>query len=141
MADPVEVQRYELALDHLPSIGPAPVIDPAVNGALCKHAEIAPLLAELADLRDFRDYAARIGSVAAVYLRARLAELEERTRRRDAATEPPPEGEWVLGLTFGYSRVYPAEQVVVRFVKGCWLNADGAERTVLKWWPLPQTEE
>lgn len=109
----IEVQRFEVYTQD--KSVPVLVTRTADGHWYCAH-DIAPLLAELATLR-------------------------ERTRRRDAATEPPPEGVWVLGKTFAYSRVYPAEHVVVRFVKGCWLNADGAERTVLSWWPLPQTEE
>ena len=116
MVADIDVQRYDL--EPIDSLGTAYTIgsEPSPTGEACMWDEIAPLLAELATLR-------------------------ERTRRRDAATEPPPEGEWVLGATYGYSRVHPSRRVVVRWVKGYYLDETGVVRHVVSWWPLPPTEE
>lgn len=71
-------------------------------------------------------------------LLAELAELRERARMRDAATEPPAEGKWVLGRTCGHSQVHPSRRVVVRLVDGDWLDEDRNVRHVVSWWPLPE---
>ena len=107
------------------------------DGCYYMHADVAPLLAELATLRDFRDRAAMVvfdQLSEIVGLRARLAELEERTRRRDAATEPPPEGEWVLGLTKDGGFV----EVISRDTDGEIVDLDGERQRITAWWPRPE---
>lgn len=81
-----------------------------------KWADIAPLLAELATLR-------------------------ERTRRRDAVEEPPPEGVWVLGrlvFTFALAAMRPERNMAVRYIGGAWVDEDDNRREIVEWWPLPE---
>lgn len=64
--------------------------------------------------------------------------LRERTRRRDAATEPPPEGEWVLSAGDSGSH-----SVVQYLESGAYNYRDrqGYPINVRWWWPLPEVGE
>ena len=73
-------------------------------------------------------------------LLAELATLRDRTRRRDAVAEPPPEGEWVLGRLVWADAprgMRPERSIAVRCINGCWLDEDNRRREIVEWWPLP----
>ena len=80
------------------------------------------------------------GRVAGV---TQLAELRERARMRDVATELPDEGEWVLGATDLGSR----SMVVVRWDTRHpvrpprWVDPDKREERIRGWWPLPEVTD
>lgn len=115
MADPVEVQRYDAETDDYVR----PYFEAADDGDAVLYADVAPLLAELATLR-------------------------ERTRRRDAVTEPPPEGVWVLGrlaLDHALAWVRPDRRMLVYYIDGRWLDEDNRRREIVAWWPLPEASD
>lgn len=66
-------------------------------------------------------------------LLAELATLRERTRRRDAVEDPPPEGVWALGRV-----IAPPLVCAVRSTGGKCADQLGWAREIVAWWPLPE---
>jgi len=68
-------------------------------------------------------------------IRSEYVKLRERARRRDAVAEPPPEGEWVLGLST------TGRLATVRLLDGDWCDDVCVWYCgFVGWWPLPEVE-
>lgn len=117
MTELVGVQRYDL--EPVDSLGTAYTIggEPSPTGEACMWDDVAPLLAELATLR-------------------------ERTRRRDAATDPPPVGVPVLALDRGGMYRWRTATYDIDATGGVYRDErTGFDARVVSWWPLPEVSD
>lgn len=124
----IEVQRCNAVVVYVQGRGHVAACEDAPDGGLARWADVAPLLAELEALR------------------AEVAELRERTRMRDAAIEPPPDGVPVLVQCLVDDDEPPA--YVYEVCSWCseqhqWLGLSMDRYwpiLVQGWWPLPEVD-